>query len=107
MPRITTNTTTPVLMSTSTVFDAALSRMPMTRTVVTTSRITTAGKLNQAPVMVKGSLERYQGTSQPKQTSVNLLKYSDHAEATVAQLIAYSRMRSQPMIQAKTSPRVA
>src|SRR6516225_1017940 len=107
MPSATTNNTTPTLRSTSTVFDAALSRMPITSTPVTRSRIATAGKLNQAPVLEKGSLLRYQGTSQLRQILVSLLKYSDHADATVAQLIAYSRMRSQPMIQASNSPRVA
>jgi hypothetical protein len=35
------------------------------------------------------------------------LKYFDHDAATVAQLMAYSRIRSQPMIQANSSPRVA
>ena len=54
-----------------------------------------------------GNFKIYQGSCQPKQTSVSLLKYSDHADATVAQLIAYSRMRSQPMIQASNSPSVA
>src|ERR1700687_6045582 len=96
-------------MSTSAVLDAALSRMPITRTIVTKSRITTAGRLIQAPASEKGSLDRYQGTCHwaPNSTSSSLLKYSDHADATVAQLMAYSRIRSHPMIQAKISPRVA
>ena len=36
-----------------------------------------------------------------------LTTFALHPEATVAALKAYSRMRSQPMIQAKISPRVA
>ncbi len=36
-----------------------------------------------------------------------LLKYPDHPDATVATPMAYSRIRSQPIIQAMSSPRVA
>jgi hypothetical protein len=36
-----------------------------------------------------------------------LWKYPDQPFATVADPTAYSRMRSQPMIQAKSSPSVA
>ena len=42
----------------------------------------------------------------PKYSS-SLLRYSLHAMPTVAAPIAYSRIRSQPMIQAASSPIVA
>src|ERR1051326_7131770 len=102
-----TKRTTPSFSNTRAVFDAALSRMPITRTVVHKNRMTTAGRLNQAPVLENGSLHRNEGTSRPNQTSRNLLKYFDHDAATVAALIAYSRIKSQPMIQANSSPSVA
>ena len=89
-------------------FDVALSRMPMTRTTVQISKITTAGRFIQPGFSeAKGSLLRTSGNRQPMMSSVNLLKYFDHDDATVAALIAYSRIKSQPMIQASNSPSVA
>src|SRR5262249_41123567 len=107
-PTAITNSTTPTLMPTRMAFMVALSRMPMTRITVQTRMMTTAGKLKKASC-VKGSLHHCDGTwaPLPNRAIRNSLKYFDHDDATQPQAMAYSRMRSQPMIQANISPRVA
>src|SRR6516164_5608792 len=106
-PNTITKTTTPSFRSTKAVFDAALSRMPMTRIPVHKPRISTAGKFNHAPGVENGSFDNSGGTGGRCSTLSRALKYLVHEAATVAALIAYSRIRSQPMIQAKISPSVA
>src|SRR5438105_3690407 len=106
-PTAMTNRTTPTLIATSKAFVVTLSRMPSTRTMVTAAITRTAGKLSQAPSIVNGSLDSCGGTCQRKKTSRNSLKYLVQSAATTPQLMAYSRIKSQPMIQAKNSPRVA
>src|ERR1700692_4180263 len=99
-PITTTKITTPTLINTNIVLDMALSRMPITKTAVTAKRINTAGRFMMAFGVENGSLLRNSGTCQLKIINMNSLKYSVQAEATVAPLMAYSRTRSQPMIQA-------
>src|SRR3954465_551929 len=50
-----------------------------------------------------GECDHWYGTAGPKKPRT-LLKYSLHAMATVAAPTAYSRIRSQPMIHATSSP---
>src|SRR5205823_14035461 len=110
-PTTMTNSTTPTLVMTSTAFVVALSRIPMTRTTVTKSMMATAGKLNSAPLVgsEKGSDAITSGIliALPDTNSRSLLRYLDQDEATTPQAMAYSRIKSQPMIQANSSPRVA
>src|SRR5262249_58767963 len=107
-PTAITNTTTPTLVITSKALVVALSRMPITRTHVAGAMRVTAGRLNQAPSTEENvSADRYSGTRQRKKTSRKTLKYLVQSDASTAQLIAYSRIRSQPMIQASSSPNVA
>ena len=62
-PTKMTNSTTHTLMATSSVFVQAVSRMPRTRTTVTASKISTAGKFShEAPADVNGSAARISGT---------------------------------------------
>src|SRR5688500_17543304 len=97
-----TNSTTPSLTTTNSVLVKALSRMPMISTTPTSSKMSTAGRLNHAPGVVKGSDDRYAGISQWNSTSSNSLRYLVQSAATTPQLIAYSSTRSQPMIQANS-----
>src|SRR5262245_61643087 len=108
-PIAITNNTTPSLISTINVLNAALSRIPITKITVTMARMQTAGRFMNALACENGSWHQRSGTTQdsPKQTRKNSLKYFDHDAATVAQLMAYSRIKSQPMIQASNSPSVA
>src|SRR5947209_1851187 len=100
-PTTITNTTTPTLVMTSTALVVALSRIPMTKTPVAKAMMMTAGRLNQAPSTEENvSAERNSGTRQWNNTSRKTLKYLVQSDASTAQLIAYSRTRSQPMIQA-------
>ena len=111
IPTTMTNSTTATLVMTSTAFVVALSRMPITRTTVTKSMMPTAGRLNSAPLVgsEKGSEAITSGTLMAlfDKSSSNLLRYLDHDDATTPQAMAYSKIRSQPMIQANSSPRVA
>src|SRR5437016_1239326 len=102
-----TKTTTPSFTTTMTRLDMALSRMPMTNTKVQAARINMAGRLQMAPGVENGSFDKASGTLYIPSTSSSLLRYSDHEAATVAALMAYSRIKSQPMIQAMISPKVA
>src|SRR5438067_274121 len=91
-PTPITNSTTPTLTPTRTALVVALSRMPMTRMMVTTTVMSRAGKFSHPPD-VNGSLHRYSGTFQEKVTYNSSLRYFDHDEATQAQAMAYSRIR--------------
>ena len=57
-------------------------------------------------IVSNGEWRHWYGMSMPTYSST-LLKYSLQAMATVAAPTAYSRTRSQPMIQATSSPIVA
>src|SRR5262249_11525949 len=106
-PTPITKRTTKTLTPTRTALVVALSRIPMTRMIVTKMVMAAAGRLNQVmPCEVNGSEQRNAGTLHPKKTSRNLLKYFDQEAATQAQAMAYSRIKSQPMIQASNSPNV-
>src|SRR5438132_14302631 len=100
MPTMMTNNTTPTLTITRTALVVALSRMPMTRITVTTSVMSMAGRFKYEVGSLKGSEHKYDGISGMCKTTRSLLRYCDQPAATTAQAIAYSRMRSQPMIQA-------
>ena len=106
--------TTATLITTMTLLTVADSLMPITSRVVTRAMMTTAGRLNHA-VTVEPSANvttlpraawRWAGMRIPKSPR-NETTYPDHPIATVTAPRAYSRMRSQPMIQARNSPSVA
>ena len=88
-------------MPTSTVLMSADSLMPMTSRAATVSTMTAAGRLNGP-----GGPASDTGTSSPTSWASDT-KYPDHPTATVETLSAYSRIRSQPMIHATSSPTVA
>src|SRR6266705_2542265 len=108
------STTTASLMKTITLLVVADSLMPMTSSVVTRAMITTAGRLNTAVMLVPSgqrttvprAADSAHGTSRPISCR-NDTTYPDQPIATVTAPSAYSRTRSQPMIQAKISPSVA
>ncbi len=106
-PTPITNRTTPTFVMTSTALVVALSRMPMTRMTVEAAMMSTAGKLNQAPSLENGSEARKSGTWGMCTAFRKTLKYFVQSAARTPQLMAYSRIRSQPMIQANSSPSVA
>ena len=100
----------------------ALSLTPITSTQVTSATMATAGRLTMigcpnrwgAPAAISGvfSPVRRSVTSQPGMVKPNAcfrmsLKYPDQEIATAILPTAYSMIRSQPMIQAIISPRVA
>ena len=98
------------LMSTMTLFVSALSRTPRTRITVSTSSTTRAGRLNQLPVNSPPAIigpASALGRWNPNMLSSTSFKYAEKPTATAMFETAYSRMRSQPMIQAKISPSVA
>src|SRR5206468_4098464 len=106
-PTAITKRTTPTLVATRMALVVALSRIPITKTMVLRAMMITAGKLNNAPFVVNGSEESHSGIRQWKSTSRKTLRYLVQSAARTPQLIAYSRTKSQPMIQAKSSPKVA
>ena len=65
----------------------------------------TAGRLNEPPS--PGGLAIASGSEKPNSASSRLLKYWPQPTAIAATETAYSRIRSQPMIQASSSPIVA
>jgi hypothetical protein len=103
------------------------SLMPMTRRVVMRPMRSIAGRLMIAPVWVNpsawvrtpaasnfavsvywsGALVSAAGMLIPSDSRMKAVKYPDHPTATVDAPKRYSRIRSQPMIQAMNSPRVA
>lgn len=90
------------------------SLVPMISMIVSTATMNTAGRLKSACAVVPsasftsvpGGAVRVAGMVMPTFSS-RLSAYLPQPTATVAAPIAYSRMRSQPMIQAKISPSVA
>ena len=102
MKRITIATFT----STITALARALSRTPTISSAVTASTRKTAGRLN-APPSVPGGLASASGSEIPNSVSSSSLKYWPQPTATAATETPYSRIRSQPMIHASSSPIVA
>jgi hypothetical protein len=86
--------------------------VPRTRRAVRTNRMPIAGRfmmpctLGSDAMRSIGEWYHWKGMLQPASWSTRL-KYSLQAIATVAAPTAYSRQRSQPMIQATSSPMVA
>ncbi len=108
------NTVTPTTMNSSrmpsftatmTVFVLAVSRTPRMSRAVTAATMSTAGRLKVPPV--SGEVDSALGRVNPKVVSRKLLRLPPQPTATAATEMPYSRMRSQPMIQATSSPRVA
>src|SRR5437667_493617 len=114
------------LSSTMKLLTFADSLMPITRIVDITATTNTAGRLMMAPVRlspvcahpamaawtfaavhhVVGAAVSPAGSLRPKLPS-RLTKWPDQPTPTVAAPAAYSSTRSQPMIQATSSPMVA
>jgi hypothetical protein len=84
----------------------ALSLIPMTRMAVRNSTMTIAGRFTIAPGAVPGVAEHQAGREIPIAFMI-FTKYPDHPMATAIEETIYSSMRSQPIIQAIISPRVA
>src|SRR5258708_1211182 len=97
-PAMMNTTSTTDLTSTSTVLMSADSLMPITRSAATSRTMNAAGRL-------AGAAASPGGTVTPR-SRMRLTKYPDQPTATVDTLSAYSRIRSQPMIQANSSPAV-
>ena len=66
----------------------------------------TSGPIFSMHVAVRKSIVDQSGRLMPNPAN-NVVKYSDQLTATATFPIAYSRIRSHPMIQAMNSPRVA
>ncbi len=97
-------------MITMVVFTFALSLTPRTSIQVTPSVISSAGTLNHPacpPGAGKGGNANWGGKWKPKTLSSRSWRYAENPTATDMFETAYSRIRSQPMIQAKISPSVA
>ncbi len=125
-PTITKTTRTPVLTMTMKLLNPADSRIPSTRIVVMARTMNTAGRLTIAPVACQpatlhpatacatcvaeqnrnGGPASTSGTWTPRR-SRKLTNVADQPTPTVAAPMAYSRIRSHPMIQATNSPSVA
>ena len=95
--------TAAILMATITALKRALSRTPMTSSVVIMSTMITAGTLMMP---AGGATDIHCGRLMPNPARIRW-KYPLQPIATVIDPTAYSRIRSQPIIQAKISPRVA
>src|SRR5581483_11124343 len=100
-PATTNTTSTATLMTTRTVFVFADSLMPTTSSAETSRTMTAAGALKPAADPPAPAC-RWRPASRAR-----LTKYPDQPTATVDALSAYSRIRSHPMIHAKSSPAVA
>ena len=83
----------------------ALCLTPASSTPVTASTMNIAGRLTTPPSS-RGA-EIAAGNVTPKTRSRNVLKYPPQPTATAATVTEYSSSRSQPMIQATSSPIVA
>ena len=75
--------------------------------VVEEKSASAAPPLSITPCAVLWSVTAQSGNFRPNTESQNLRKYCDQLAATAMLPTAYSRMRSQPMIQATISPSVA
>ena len=93
------------LTTTMTRLTAALSRVPRTSSRVIASTMKTAGRLKTPPS--SGDVEIASGSWKPNAVSRKTLRLPPQPTATAATETPYSRIRSQPMIKATSSPRVA
>src|SRR5258706_8756473 len=123
------SSTTATLIITMTLLKFADSLMPITRRVVTRAMMRIAGRLKVAAIhgppsvraeqsgaawaepvttetQVPRAAESAAGIWMPRFLPRKLTTYPDQPMATVVADSAYSRIRSQPMIQAKNSPSV-
>src|SRR5437660_11097217 len=125
-PTSTTNRTIATLRITMRLFTRADSLIPITSTADISATIPTAGRLMRAPVSFRpgwahpttcaatcvavhncvGGAVRLAGMWTPNRPSRDT-KWPDQPTPTVAAPAAYSTTRSQPMIQAASSPMVA
>ncbi len=93
------------LTTTITRLARALSDTPRTSSNVMARTMKTAGRLMMPPS--SGDLAIASGRATPNAASRNALRFPPQPIAMPATDTPYSRMRSQPMIQATISPRVA
>src|SRR3954454_9825098 len=100
-PATITSSTTAILMVTMIALTREEILMPSTSTAVTSKTISIAGMLN-----VASSPAIEEGRWAPMLSSRDVA-YPDQPTATTAAASASSRIRSQPMIQAGSSPIVA
>src|SRR3954451_15580017 len=94
-----------VLTSTMIVLVRALLRTPEISSAATASTRKTAGRLTVPPS--PGGCESASGSVMPNAESSSSLRYWPQPTATAATETPYSRIRSQPMIHATSSPSVA
>ena len=104
---------TVTLIKTIILLNLADSLIPTTNKVVIRTTMKTAGKLMNAPEACQpftsktnGLWHMEGGITIPK-SAKKLVTYPAHPTATVADPKRYSRIKSQPMIQATNSPMVA
>ena len=83
----------------------AVSRTPRTSRNVTAATIATAGRFTFPPS--SGGFAIDSGSANPNAFSRNSLRLPPQPTATAATETPYSRIRSQPMIHATSSPSVA
>ena len=83
----------------------ALSRVPSVSRAVMPRTTTTAGMLNMPPS--SGDFEIATGSANPNAAFRNSLMFPPQPTATAATETPYSRIRSQPMMKATSSPSVA
>src|SRR5579885_1425015 len=106
-PPITRNTRiAPSLIATMMLLASADSRIPRTSKTVRMKIMRKAGTLKYEPVQCPDShtgVDHLSGKFRPNDASCALV-YELNPIATTTLLTTYSRMRSQPMIQAKISP---
>src|SRR6476469_2597208 len=93
------------LITTMTALTVVLSRVPRVSNTVITATMNTAVILNTPPS--DGDLEIASGSSKPKAACRNSLTLPPQPTATPATETPYSKIRSQPMMKATSSPNVA
>ncbi|MNJ57212.1 hypothetical protein D3C77_527930 [compost metagenome] len=94
-----------ILMTTSTAFSVALSRVPSSSRPVTMPMMKTAGRLISPPSTC-GPTVRANGRSIPRPARKGAA-YPDQPTATAETTSEYSRIRLHPTTQAKISPSAA
>ena len=96
------------LIATSTALTLALSLVPIISSQVTSSAITSAGRLISppgAPPSASGPALSQAGSWIPRNSwRIVPEKYPDHPTDTALAATAYSRISAQPTVQARISP---
>ena len=105
MPSTMNSASTTSLIATMIVLARAVSRTPIISTAATASTRKAAGRFTVPPS--PGGLASASGSERPNRLSSSSLKYWPQPTATPAIDTPYSRIRSQPMIHAASSPSVA